>query len=169
VIPALASKGRRPIPGRRWGLPGFQRLCATVRREEVADEPRDDRLHRSHPPLICQGREIALREGENLLGRTDEAVVWIDSPKVCPADILASRSAVGRRCWKTSAAETGPICTARECVGRQASSTATSPSASLMVAESGGSLSGIRTGRRKKRAREGDRLNAARSVASGGV
>lgn len=28
------------------------------------------------------GREIALREGENILGRTDDAVAWIDSPSV---------------------------------------------------------------------------------------
>jgi pSer/pThr/pTyr-binding forkhead associated (FHA) protein len=27
-------------------------------------------------------REIPLREGENILGRTDDAVAWIDSPRV---------------------------------------------------------------------------------------
>ena len=27
-------------------------------------------------------REIPLREGENIIGRTDDAVVWIDSPRV---------------------------------------------------------------------------------------
>jgi DNA-binding winged helix-turn-helix (wHTH) protein len=32
--------------------------------------------------LFCQDREIALREGENVLGRTDDAAVWIDSATV---------------------------------------------------------------------------------------
>jgi hypothetical protein len=32
--------------------------------------------------LLYDDREIALRPGENLLGRVDEGVVWIDSPSV---------------------------------------------------------------------------------------
>jgi DNA-binding winged helix-turn-helix (wHTH) protein len=32
--------------------------------------------------LFCQDREIALREGENVLGRTDDVAVWIDSATV---------------------------------------------------------------------------------------
>jgi DNA-binding winged helix-turn-helix (wHTH) protein len=32
--------------------------------------------------LFCQDREAALSEGENILGRTDEATVWIDAPTV---------------------------------------------------------------------------------------
>lgn len=32
--------------------------------------------------LLFEGREIPLRPGENLLGRVDECVVWIDSPSV---------------------------------------------------------------------------------------
>jgi DNA-binding winged helix-turn-helix (wHTH) protein len=38
-------------------------------------------------------REIPLREGENLLGRTDDAVAWIDSPRVSRrhARIVVSR------------------------------------------------------------------------------
>ena len=32
--------------------------------------------------LFCQNREVALGEGENLLGRTDEATVWIDAPTI---------------------------------------------------------------------------------------
>lgn len=32
--------------------------------------------------LLFQDREIALRPGENLLGRIDEGVVWIESPSV---------------------------------------------------------------------------------------
>ena len=38
-------------------------------------------------------REIPLREGENILGRTDDAVAWIDSPSVSRrhARIVVSR------------------------------------------------------------------------------
>ena len=32
--------------------------------------------------LLFENREISLRPGENLLGRVDEGVVWIDSPSV---------------------------------------------------------------------------------------
>jgi len=32
--------------------------------------------------LLFEDREISLRPGENLLGRVDEGVVWIDSPSV---------------------------------------------------------------------------------------
>lgn len=32
--------------------------------------------------LFCQDRESALSEGENILGRTDEATIWIDAPTV---------------------------------------------------------------------------------------
>jgi DNA-binding winged helix-turn-helix (wHTH) protein len=32
--------------------------------------------------LHCQDREIALQEGENVLGRTEDAAVWIDSATV---------------------------------------------------------------------------------------
>jgi len=32
--------------------------------------------------LLIQDREISLRPGENLLGRVDEGVAWIDSPSV---------------------------------------------------------------------------------------
>jgi DNA-binding winged helix-turn-helix (wHTH) protein len=37
---------------------------------------------RAHLRLIYQGREVALRSGENILGRCDDAVAWIDSPAV---------------------------------------------------------------------------------------
>jgi DNA-binding winged helix-turn-helix (wHTH) protein len=37
---------------------------------------------RVHLRLVYQGREVSLRPGENVLGRCDEAVVWIDSPSV---------------------------------------------------------------------------------------
>jgi pSer/pThr/pTyr-binding forkhead associated (FHA) protein len=39
--------------------------------------PRDLRLR-----LFLEDREIALREGENVLGRLDEGVAWFDSPTV---------------------------------------------------------------------------------------
>ncbi len=32
--------------------------------------------------LVYQDREIALRPGENVLGRDDDAVAWLDSPTV---------------------------------------------------------------------------------------
>jgi DNA-binding winged helix-turn-helix (wHTH) protein len=32
--------------------------------------------------LFCQDREVTLEQGENLLGRTDEATVWIDAPTI---------------------------------------------------------------------------------------
>jgi len=37
---------------------------------------------RVHLRLVYQGREIPLRPGENVLGRCDDAVTWIDSPSV---------------------------------------------------------------------------------------
>jgi DNA-binding winged helix-turn-helix (wHTH) protein len=33
-----------------------------------------------HPRLLHRGQETALGEGENVLGRAEEALVWIDSP-----------------------------------------------------------------------------------------
>jgi DNA-binding winged helix-turn-helix (wHTH) protein len=36
----------------------------------------------AHLRLVYQGRELPLRSGENLLGRCDEAVAWIESPSV---------------------------------------------------------------------------------------
>ena len=43
--------------------------------------------------LLCQDREVALRDGENLLGRTDESTVWIDAPTISRrhARIVVSR------------------------------------------------------------------------------
>jgi len=35
-----------------------------------------------HLRLVYQGREVPLRPGENVLGRCDEAVAWIESPSV---------------------------------------------------------------------------------------
>jgi hypothetical protein len=32
--------------------------------------------------LLFEGRELSLQPGENILGRVDEGVVWIDSPTV---------------------------------------------------------------------------------------
>ena len=32
--------------------------------------------------LVLEGREVALRAGENVLGRTSDAVVWLDDPNV---------------------------------------------------------------------------------------
>jgi DNA-binding winged helix-turn-helix (wHTH) protein len=46
--------------------------------------------------LFCQDREIALREGENILGRTEDTAVWIDSATVSRrhARLLVERGCV---------------------------------------------------------------------------
>jgi DNA-binding winged helix-turn-helix (wHTH) protein len=76
---ALGDDARRPRFVRTVYGFGYA-FCGAA--QEMADEVRNEGLHGGHLRLVCQGREIALREGENLLGRTGEAVVWIDSPKV---------------------------------------------------------------------------------------
>jgi DNA-binding winged helix-turn-helix (wHTH) protein len=76
---ALGDEARRPRFVRTVYGFGYA-FCGDA--QEMADEARNEGVHRGHPRLIYEGREIGLHEGENLLGRTDEAVVWIDSPKV---------------------------------------------------------------------------------------
>lgn len=48
---------------------------------EVATRPRTGAAPQSYR-LVLEDREISLRPGENVLGRTEEAVVWIDSSSV---------------------------------------------------------------------------------------
>ena len=55
-------------------------FCGAVREAPVL--PRDRGSQDRRVRLIVQDREIALREGENVLGRSDEAVVWINSSTV---------------------------------------------------------------------------------------
>jgi DNA-binding winged helix-turn-helix (wHTH) protein len=55
-------------------------FCGAVREAPVL--PRDRGSQDRRVRLIVQDREIALREGENVIGRSDEAVVWINSSTV---------------------------------------------------------------------------------------
>jgi len=56
---------------------GFGYAFCGEAREEAGERPR----HWFHR-LIWEGREIALQEGDNLLGRDPEAVAWIDHASV---------------------------------------------------------------------------------------
>ena len=49
---------------------------------EVGDVERPAPRHATRFRLFLDDREIALREGENLLGRLDEGVAWFESPTV---------------------------------------------------------------------------------------
>jgi DNA-binding winged helix-turn-helix (wHTH) protein len=53
-------------------------FCGAIEDERAAPRAAGDAACR----LEWGHREIPLREGENVLGRTDDAVVWIDSPRV---------------------------------------------------------------------------------------
>ncbi len=55
-------------------------FCGEAAEEEAAG-PSAPAVRRSYR-LLFNDREIALRPGENLLGRVDEGVVWIESPSV---------------------------------------------------------------------------------------
>ena len=54
-------------------------FCGEAREEEPGVPPSAGPLSYR---LLFEDREIALRPGENLLGRVDEGVVWIESPSV---------------------------------------------------------------------------------------
>ena len=49
---------------------------------EAAEAAAPHESQRLHLRLVYQGREVPLRPGENVLGRCDEAVAWVDSPSV---------------------------------------------------------------------------------------
>jgi DNA-binding winged helix-turn-helix (wHTH) protein len=55
----------------------FSGLAVDLGDEAAAGPSRDVGLR-----LILDDREIALREGENVLGRTDDGVAWLESPTV---------------------------------------------------------------------------------------
>jgi DNA-binding winged helix-turn-helix (wHTH) protein len=55
-------------------------FCGTA--TEAAGHTAGRGSRRSHLRLVYRGREVALRPGENVLGRCDDAVAWIDSPSV---------------------------------------------------------------------------------------
>ncbi len=74
---ALGDDAKRPRYVRTVRGFGYA-FCGTVTAEELqSHRPRD-----THPRLVYQGREVALRPGENVLGRCDDAVAWIESPSV---------------------------------------------------------------------------------------
>jgi DNA-binding winged helix-turn-helix (wHTH) protein len=87
---ALGDDARRPRFVRTVYGFGYA-FCGAAR--EDPDEPGNEPSPAGQPRLIYQGRQVALREGENLLGRAGEAVASIDSPTVSRrhARILVSR------------------------------------------------------------------------------
>ena len=76
---ALGDDAREPRYVRTVHGFGYA-FCGAVE-ETAATEPPSRKAHAGFR-LFCQDREIALREGENLLGRTDDTAVWIDSATV---------------------------------------------------------------------------------------
>jgi DNA-binding winged helix-turn-helix (wHTH) protein len=88
---ALRDDARHPRLVRTVHGHGYA-FCGGVER------PADQRPRRGGPAfrLCCQDREIALREGENVLGRTDDAAVWVDSATVSRrhARLLVARGKV---------------------------------------------------------------------------
>jgi DNA-binding winged helix-turn-helix (wHTH) protein len=76
---ALGDDARRPRYVRTVYGFGYA-FCGAAR--EGPDETGNERSPAGRPRIVCQGREVALRDGENLLGRADEAVVRVDSPTV---------------------------------------------------------------------------------------
>lgn len=74
---ALGDDARDPRCVRTVHGHGYA-FCGVVDRQEK-QRPREGGLAFR---LFCQDREIALREGENVLGRTDDVAVWIDSATV---------------------------------------------------------------------------------------
>ena len=55
-------------------------FCGAVR--DAPEQTRGRGAEERHIRLLVQDREITLGEGENVLGRSDDAVVWIDSSTV---------------------------------------------------------------------------------------
>jgi DNA-binding winged helix-turn-helix (wHTH) protein len=76
---ALGDDERRPRFIRTVRGFGYA-FCAVAEEERAAGRPAA--AGASACRLEWGKREIPLREGENILGRTDDAVAWIDSPRV---------------------------------------------------------------------------------------
>ena len=71
--------------------------------------------------LVLRDREVSLHQGENLLGRVENGVAWLDSPTVSRRHariVIEGR----RRSSKTSAAKTARSCGSGEWPGRFLSS-----------------------------------------------
>ena len=78
-LPSLVAEIRE-VTGDSAGEP---RIIRTIRRFGYAfcGTVRDDAATRSSPLgswLMCEGRQIRLGEGENIIGREPEAAVWLD-------------------------------------------------------------------------------------------
>jgi DNA-binding winged helix-turn-helix (wHTH) protein len=76
---ALGDDARHPRYVRTVRSFGYS-FCGTA--TDAAEGARSHRPRSTHPRLVYQGREVALRPGENVLGRCDDAVAWIESPSV---------------------------------------------------------------------------------------
>jgi DNA-binding winged helix-turn-helix (wHTH) protein len=76
---ALADDARRPRFVRTVRSFGYA-FCGSA--TEAVEETGRRVSPRAHLRLVHQGREVPLRPGENVLGRCDEAVAWMDSPSV---------------------------------------------------------------------------------------
>ncbi len=76
---ALGDEARRPRFIRTVYGFGYA-FCGAV--EELPDPKRPAAPGGVRLRLFLEDREIALREGENLLGRLDEGVAWFESPTV---------------------------------------------------------------------------------------
>jgi DNA-binding winged helix-turn-helix (wHTH) protein len=62
---------------------------------DLRDAGRPGSARRARFRLFLENREVALREGENLLGRMDEGVAWLESPTVSRRHARILVSAVG--------------------------------------------------------------------------
>jgi DNA-binding winged helix-turn-helix (wHTH) protein len=76
----LGDRPRRPLFIRTVYGFGYS-FCGEATEEAGVDRP-TSAARASRLRLFLDDREIALREGENLLGRLDEGVAWFESPTV---------------------------------------------------------------------------------------
>lgn len=75
---ALGDDARQPRFVRTVRGFGYSFCGAATEAQEASGR----RSRVTHLRLVYQDREIALRPGENVLGRDDDAVAWLDSPTV---------------------------------------------------------------------------------------
>jgi DNA-binding winged helix-turn-helix (wHTH) protein len=76
----LGDRAQRPAYIRT--VYGFGYAFCADAKEAAAVAPAGAAARASRFRLFLEDREIALREGENLLGRLDEGVAWLESPTV---------------------------------------------------------------------------------------
>ena len=109
VRAALGDDPKRPRFIRTLRGRGYAFLAEAV--SSASEAPRSGRRAVSFR-LVTDDREVALHEGDNLLGRDDDAVLWIDAPR-CPGVTPASWWRRAPRCSRTSAARTALTSRAR--------------------------------------------------------